>query len=513
MGKNDELPNHTLRTLYDMFPKPKWIPSALIDTRFESSFDVIRRTILNAATPSAFGNADSVVGIVLRLDPAIQSTSDSLPDDDAQIAKLMIMDNFHTTLLPIPRTVDPRDSHAQSLIDVYPEFFYDKSLNGKIVTGALVSATFSAGSLDVGRINSALDMNVQHLMEAELAEDLSSPKPDLFREDVSLEDLPSSTGQNKPKYKRIYIDYGHGGMVGEKYQMKPSEGKKYTFKNYSGPPLSAHGDPNTLFEGEYNREVAWRLINMLLNITTPTTDVHEEAITIQEQEVEVHDVVAGKKIDKPVTFYDLEQSNVSLRARTRYANKEPKDSLYISLHGNAAGSSKELAAGNGNKTRGVIIFTSGGSDGSDAFGDTLYNSFKSTATGMKVKSRRGEEYAASSKWKTIDCTPLWNDDGSPQMNRKKTKQLQTCKEFDPKYLQATQTYKHDYEANFYVLSQTRMDSCLGEIGFFTNLEDAQIQSSHTGQDMIALAYFKAIVQHLEASDNPQEIPLNLPSAV
>jgi len=204
-----------------------------------------------------------------------------------------------------------------------------------------------------------------------------------------------------------------------------------------------------------------------------------EAFTpdLARSQLEVHDVVAGKRITAPVSFNDLEQTNVDLSLRTAYANKNPDDALFISLHGNAAGTNEQLKKGDGSSARGVIIFTTDGEDESDEVANTVYEAFRSTSTGIPVKSASRKTYA-----------------GRKYSNRKEGT-------LNPTYgrtLQSSQTWKHDYEANFWVLRKSRMPSILGEVGFFTNLEDAQLMSNSAAQDMIALAYFKAIIQHLQS---------------
>jgi N-acetylmuramoyl-L-alanine amidase len=278
-------------------------------------------------------------------------------------------------------------------------------------------------------------------------------------------------------------------MLDGQYKMKPHEGKKYSFSRVEGITLTQRGpDPKTFYEGEFNREVAWRLINMLLNMLP------------QGSEVEIHDVVAQRQITERVTFEDLEQENVKLGIRSRYANKHTKDSILLSIHANAAGSREVLSQGRGHDgASGIIIFTRGGEDSSDHPADSMWKAFNSTPTGLEVWDRSKSKHSAVARWKTIDCTPLFEADGvTPQLDRK-GRQKEKCKEFDPKYLQATQTYKHDYEANFWMLGVPRCAAVLGETGFFTNLKDAKILASSNGQDMIALAYFKGLIPHLDFS--------------
>ena len=123
-----------------------------IDTRFESTFDIIRKAALVENTPHIFGKSDTCEAIVLRSegDTAAPSTGGGA----ALIAYCKIINSHHTTLLPDPTTLDPTDFLSQALISAFPKFRYSAvDLMGVLPPGTKVNVTFDPGSLQGGTIN------------------------------------------------------------------------------------------------------------------------------------------------------------------------------------------------------------------------------------------------------------------------------------------------------------------------------------------------------------------------
>lgn len=217
-----------------------------------------------------------------------------------------------------------------------------------------------------------------------------------------------------PRFKRIAIDYGHGGWRDGRYQ---SNDKQYQFTDVP--------DWFWIGEGIVNRQVAWRLMNML-----------------RENGVEVHDIVRGAQVNSIQSFQTLEQANVDLNTRVAYANRLPVDTFLLSIHSNATGNS---LVGPSQPTRGTCFFTSPGQTTSDVVATILFETFS---------RRLGSTFRMLSD----------NQDGDP-----------------------------DFEADFAVTGRTRCPAVLGEVGFFTNREDAAYLASPAGQLTIARTYHEALL--------------------
>jgi N-acetylmuramoyl-L-alanine amidase len=188
--------------------------------------------------------------------------------------------------------------------------------------------------------------------------------------------------------------------------------------------------PLVLYEGVSNRRTAWRLLRRALAAGVP-----------------VFDVVAARRyapgVDAPpATWHDLEQLDVSLSRRTRAANKY-RGGLYVSVHSNAIGNT---ISGPSRSARGVDVYTSHGQTAADPVADTLHAAFQEVLAGEDMPVRRGD----------------WRDDDA------------------------------DHEAGFWVLRKTAMAAVLGEVGFFTNIDDARFLDSERGQDLIAEAYWRGV---------------------
>lgn len=160
----------------------------------------------------------------------------------------------------------------------------------------------------------------------------------------------------------------------------------------------------------------------------------------RESGVPVFDVVADVWITDPLTWEDLEQRDISLQARVQSANRH-RDGILISCHSNAVGS---VIKGPSQAANGIDIYTYYGESGADPIASSIWQSFKDNQNALRVRS--GD----------------WSD-GDP-----------------------------DCEAGFYILRKTIMPAVLGEIGFFTNLHDAQYLAELQNHEEIAACYWYGV---------------------
>jgi len=184
----------------------------------------------------------------------------------------------------------------------------------------------------------------------------------------------------------------------------------------------------SLYEGVSNRQTAFRLI------------LHALAAGVV-----VFDCVADRfwtSARPPRSWRDLEQRDVPLSIRIARANRYPSH-LLVSPHSNAVGNS---IRGTGSAARGAEVYTSPGQTDSDEVATSLYDAFVEAFADEPMTVRRG------------DMT-----DGDP-----------------------------DKEADFAVTRDSIGSAVLGEVGFFTNLDDARYLNSEHGQDIIAAAYWAGI---------------------
>ena len=159
-------------------------------------------------------------------------------------------------------------------------------------------------------------------------------------------------------YQGIVVDYGHGGMIGGKYQ---TAGKQYTFTD--------HGD-YWIGEGVTNRKCAAKLIGLAI-----------------EAGVRVWDAVARREWTEAPSWDQLEQRDTSLSSRVAYANElQRRKCIYLSLHSNAIGNS---SVGPSQNARGVEMYTSPGQTSADPIATSLVEAFRANVSdGMPV--RRGD---------------------------------------------------------------------------------------------------------------------------
>jgi len=189
----------------------------------------------------------------------------------------------------------------------------------------------------------------------------------------------------------IILDNGHG---------KDTKGKR--------SPIWSDG--TQLFEWEFNRQIVRKIAKHLRNSNIP-----------------YHILVP-------------EEHDVSLKERCLRANKFSKDSLLISIHGNAF-------KGDGSAF-GYEIFTSKGITKSDPISEIFFNEMKDMFPTKKMRSDYTDGYA-------------------------------------------------DKEAMFTIITKTKMSAVLTENFFLDNEEDCKLMMSEKGQDMIALAHFNAIVKAID----------------
>jgi len=152
--------------------------------------------------------------------------------------------------------------------------------------------------------------------------------------------------------------------------------------------------------------------------------------------VPVWDCVADRRWFDPVSWTDLEQRDISLVERARHANKH-RLGLLVSCHSNAIGSS---IYGASQSPRGVEVYTSRGHTTADDVAETLAESFRVNLSELR--------------WRSIQ------------------------------------------EAGFYILRKTTMPAVLGEVGFFTNIDDARFLLDPANHAKIGQAYWNGVRQWL-----------------
>lgn len=159
----------------------------------------------------------------------------------------------------------------------------------------------------------------------------------------------------------------------------------------------------------------------------------------------VWDCVADQQVRSAPIWSDLEQADVRLSTRVASANQHPTG-LLISCHSNAVGNA---IRGPSQSANGIDIYTSKGNTRADAVASAVYESFKVHIKGLRV--RAGE----------------FSDGDS------------------------------DHEADFYIVRKTLMPAVLGEVGFFTNLADAQYLAALENHSQIARCYWYGVKEYLQ----------------
>lgn len=194
------------------------------------------------------------------------------------------------------------------------------------------------------------------------------------------------------KYLWLF-DNGHGGIIDGVYQT-------------GGKRSPVWDDGSILYEGEFNRSIVNRLIELLTKDRINYVNITPE------------------------------MEDISLNQRVQRANgyHQQSDCIFLSIHANAGGGS------------GYEVFTSRGQTASDSIADIFFANYK-------------EEF--------------------PDINMRKD-----MSDMD-----------FDKEANFYVLTKTRMPAILTENFFMDNEDECrQYLMSKAGRDRIANAHYAAIKQ-------------------
>lgn len=139
----------------------------VIDTRFENTFDVLKRGALRSFETRTIGHADEIMGIVLRSDdPEYDKNSDPIVRDskvvlgmsstpDLRGARVKVLITPHTDAIPNPATYDATFDDY-SLISQYPLFTYDAN-QIPLLAGSFITGKFASGRLDRGSIKSVID--------------------------------------------------------------------------------------------------------------------------------------------------------------------------------------------------------------------------------------------------------------------------------------------------------------------------------------------------------------------
>jgi N-acetylmuramoyl-L-alanine amidase len=230
--------------------------------------------------------------------------------------------------------------------------------------------------------------------------------------------------QPQPLYPLVIVDYGHGGEIDGEYQ---TAGKRYYHTDRAGGPVVL-----SLYEGIRQRQIMHRVICGLLALGVRVVDCVARREWTQAQ--------------PPATWRDLEQRDVSLAERVRYANQHP-DGVLCSGHSNAIGSEHR---GTGRSPNGIEVYTSRGQTRADHVATTLHAALSERMPAAGMGMRRGD-------WSDGDC---------------------------------------DYEAGFYMLRKTVMPAVLIEAGYHTNRRDAEVLSSEAGQAVLADAIVAGLLPWL-----------------
>ena len=139
----------------------------VIDTRFENTFDIIKRAATRSFETSIIGDADEVMGIVLRADdPEYEFMSDPIhlgskvvlgmsSPQDVRGARVKVLKTPHTDYLPNPGTYDAT-FEDYSLISQFPMFTYNANQT-PLQAGSFVLGKFDPGTLDKGYIKEVID--------------------------------------------------------------------------------------------------------------------------------------------------------------------------------------------------------------------------------------------------------------------------------------------------------------------------------------------------------------------
>lgn len=138
-----------------------------VDTRFEGTFDVLKRSAIKSLEDHILGSGDSIFGIVLRPDEKskapISITSPlstmlkkvlNIPSPRLGYARIKVLKTPHTDIFTDPLTYDGTfEDYAR--ISAFPLFAYELGLG--LQAGSFVRGTFDFGTLRSGLITAVTD--------------------------------------------------------------------------------------------------------------------------------------------------------------------------------------------------------------------------------------------------------------------------------------------------------------------------------------------------------------------
>jgi hypothetical protein len=135
-----------------------------VDTRFETTFDVLSRSALKSFEVDVLGDGAGVYGVVLNPNVSDRGNEGGFSvlankfvaalgmvrPSPIAMAKVMIIGSMHTDLLEIPDTYGdtPED---KNIIDLYPDFYY-APMSFPLIPGSFVWCKFDKGTYQSGVI-------------------------------------------------------------------------------------------------------------------------------------------------------------------------------------------------------------------------------------------------------------------------------------------------------------------------------------------------------------------------
>ncbi len=135
-----------------------------IDTRFESTLNIVSRGVLKAFETERLGTADAVLGVVLNhnalpstpansgfggnVSNGLLSAMGMVRSEPVAAARVMVIGTAHTEILPVPTTYGAT-AEDKDLISFYPLFYYSPSAF-PIVPGSFVKCKFDVGTYQEG---------------------------------------------------------------------------------------------------------------------------------------------------------------------------------------------------------------------------------------------------------------------------------------------------------------------------------------------------------------------------
>ena len=160
-----------------------------VDTRFEDSFDVIRRSAIKGLQTDVLGDEDSVVGVVLNhnvassspanltspipgLTDLLMSALGLMPATPTGVANVMVIGSPHTACLPVPLTYGETEEDKQ-IISYYPQFHYS-TLKVPIIPGSFVRCRFDKGTYQRGVITGVEDSTTPYTLGGQVYSPLAS---------------------------------------------------------------------------------------------------------------------------------------------------------------------------------------------------------------------------------------------------------------------------------------------------------------------------------------------------